>query len=313
MMGITAGTAQYSPFSRIIAEALSNLGGAMAQRTDPARTVVEWPHSSVSSSANDNDLGPPLEQLLQDLSILGTPDAVTKAQTSSTAVRGGLPVSVSIIEAGATAASKGWAAAVAAVGGATAVWAAVTDFWNGQAVQTRGTLIIGAAIVVAACALAAAFIMTGDVRARGQGAAAQYYARSLIASEFLRGAAAVTRIGALPAVALTASGANPNSAGHDGLPDVLAGVKNAQEQVSGVNDVAQQILKETTSHSDDLQIAIVALALAQAGLTPVPVMLKNGGSGQAKRLIRSPDGEWKFLLDDQTWMPISEIAGFGNE
>ena len=307
----------------------------MDQRANPNQVEVQWPYTSVSGSPGDSDLGPPLEQLLQDLGIKGTPDDVLVAQQPSTAVTGGLPVSVSIIEAGATAASKGWAAVIAALGGGTAVWAAVTDFWNGQQVQTRGLLIIGAAIVVAACALGAAFIMYGDVRARGQGAAAQYYARSAIASEFLRGAAAVTRAGAAPAgapaaaaangahpnaaapagapAAAAANGAHPNAAGQDGMPDVMAGLKNTQDQVSSVHDTVQEILAATGSHSNDIQVAILALALAQSGLTPVPVVLKNGGSGQAKRMRLSADGEWKFLLDDQTWMPVSDIASFGTE
>lgn len=283
----------------------------MVQRTNPQETEVQWPHSSVS--ADGTDLGPPLKQLLQDLGIKGTPEDEAKAQQASTAVRGGLPVSVSIIESGATAASKGWAALVAALGGGTAIWAAVTDFWNGQAVQTRGTLVIGAAIVIAACALATAIIMYGDVRARGQGASAQYYARSAIASEFLRGATAVMKTGATPAGAPTANGVHPDLAGQDKMPDIISGFKDTQEQISSVNELAQQILTATGSHSNDVQVAILALALAQAGLTPVPVVLKNGGSGQAKRMRLSSDGVWKFLLDDQTWMPISDIAGFGTE
>lgn len=285
----------------------------MAQRTDSTKVMVQWPHTSVSDSGSD--LGPPLEQLVQDLGIQGTPEDVAKAQTASTAVQGGLPVSVSIIEAGATAASKGWAAVVAALGGGTAIWAAVTNFWNGQAVQTRGMLVIGAAIVIAACALGVAFIMYGDVRARGQGAAAQYAARSAIATEFLRGAAAIARTGTTTttAVASTANGAHPNSAGQAGSPDIMAEVKNTQEQVSSVHDGVQQILTATGNHSNDIQVTTLALALAQAGPTPVPVVLKNGGTGQAKRMRLADDGKWKFLLDDQTWMPISEIAGFGAE
>jgi hypothetical protein len=120
----------------------------------------------------------------------------------------GLPVSVSIIESGATAASKAWAAAIAVLGGGTAVWAAVTDFWNGQPSPTRAALVIAAAIVVAACALGAALIMYGDVRARGQGAAAQYQARASVASAFLRGAIRVND--------------RPRSGDSDGLDELKA-------------------------------------------------------------------------------------------
>jgi len=99
----------------------------------------------------------------------------------------GAPQSIAIIEAGATAASKGWAAAISALGGATAVWAAVSHFWESQP-AVQGTLIVGAAVVIAACALGAALIMYGDVQARGQAAAAQYPARASVAAAFLSGA-----------------------------------------------------------------------------------------------------------------------------
>lgn len=169
----------------------------MSQRTTPINhpqaneSLVEWPHIIISKDEKDNDLGPPLAQLLADIGIKGTRDDEEEAHSASTAVTG-LPVSVSIIEAGATAASKAWAAAIALLGGGTAVWAAATDFWNGQDPQTRGALVIAAAIVIAACALGAALIMYGDVRARGQGAAAQYCARASVASAFLRGATSIS-------------------------------------------------------------------------------------------------------------------------
>jgi len=139
-------------------------------------TVVQWPDTIVSSDKTDIDLGPPLTQLLVDLGIKGTPAGETAAGSPSAAVTG-IPVSVSIIEAGATAASKGWAALLAALGGGTVVWGAVTNFWKGET-GIQGNLVIGAAVIIAACALAVALIMYGDVRARGQGAAAQYSARA---------------------------------------------------------------------------------------------------------------------------------------
>ncbi len=195
----------------------------MSDRTTPLHqpvatarkeSLVAWPHVIVSENERDDDLGPPLEQLLIDIGLKGTQQGEDEAGNASTAVKG-LPVSVSIIEAGATAASKAWAAAIGVLGGGTAVWAAVTDFWSGQPAQTRGALVIAAAIIVAACALAAALIMYGDVRARGQGAAAQYYARASVASAFLRGA---TSIGSEPGDANSA-GLNGHKAGaHKKVP-----------------------------------------------------------------------------------------------
>lgn len=149
--------------------------------------LVEWPRVSVSTSTQDNDLGPPLAQLLVDTGLKGSQEDEKRANEAATAIKS-LPVSVSIIEAGATAASKAWTAAIAGLGGATAVATAAATFWDSQAIATRGALIIAAAIVVAACALGAALIMYGDVQARGRGAAAQCQARAMVASEFLRGA-----------------------------------------------------------------------------------------------------------------------------
>jgi hypothetical protein len=277
--------------------------------TKSVDTVVEWPDTIVSSDKTDTDLGPPLTQLLVDLGIKGTTADEATAGNASTAVKG-LPVSVSIIEAGATAASKGWATLIAALGGGTAVWGAATNFWKSSS-GSQGNLVIGAAIVIAACALGVALIMYGDVRARGQGAAAQYSARAAIATAFLQGATI--------AVKAQAAGANPppNTPPPPPPPDssatILTDVQATQKQVAGVSETAQQILTAAGTLSESLQEAIVALALAQSGNTDVPVVLKTGGSGSARKLIRSPQGEWEFQLVGPTWMPVSAIAAFGDE
>lgn len=273
--------------------------------TNTDETVVQWPDTIVSSDKTDTDLGPPLTQLLVDLGIKGTTTDETSADDPLTAVKG-TPVSVSIIEAGATAASKGWAALIAALGGATAVWGAATDFWKSES-GIQGTLVIAAAVVIAACTLGVALIMYGDVRARGQGAAAQYSARASIATAFLRGATAVVKM------APAASVPQPETTVKEGLADIRTEVEAAQKQVSGISETAQQILKATGTLSEDMQEAIVALALAQAGDLDVPVVLKTGGSGNAKGLTRTTEGEWRFQLDGQTWMPISQIAALGDE
>ena len=278
----------------------------MTTRTaNSSETVVQWPDTIVSTDKKDTDLGPPLTQLLVDLGIKGTTTGETSAEDPLTAVKG-TPVSVSIIEAGATAASKGWAALIAALGGATAVWGAVTNFWKSES-AIQGSLVIAAAVVIAACALGVALIMYGDVRARGQGAAAQYSARAAIATAFLHGATIAVKIpGAV-------SDPQPNKTAPDGSADIRTEVQATQKQVSGISDTTQQILKATGTLSEDMQDAIVALALAQSGNLDVPVVLKTGGSGNAKRLIRNSQGEWRFQLDGQTWMPISQIAAFGDE
>lgn len=228
----------------------------LADQVQPDHQIlVEWPKVSISNEADDNDLGPPLAQLMADMGIKGT-DADEESAEKTSAAYKGIPVSVSIIEAGATAAGKGWATAIAALGGATAVWAAVTDFWNSQQEPTRGTLIIAAAIVVAACALGSALIMYGDIKARGQAAAAQYYARASVASAFLGGATAAART--------TAD------------QSLLAEVKAAREQASDVRQDAQQLLKEF----EDTQNANITLVLAQARYPGAQASLKGNGSGK---------------------------------
>jgi hypothetical protein len=283
------------------------------------RTVVQWPDTVVSKAGADNDLGLPLIQLLVDLGIKGDAAAEGSAESPVTAVTG-TPVSVSIIEAGATAASKGWAALIAALGGTTAVWGAASDFWKSES-TIQGTLVIAAAVVIAACALGIALIMYGDVRARGQGAAAQYSARASIATAFLRGAVATAKPEAATAKpeavtakpAATAGDPHAETTARDDLADIRAGFTAAQKQISGISETTQQVLKATGALSEDMQEAIVALALAQAGDLDVPIVLKTGGTGHAKRLIRSAQGEWRFQLDGQTWMPVSQIAAFGDE
>jgi hypothetical protein len=283
------------------------------------RTVVQWPDTVVSKAGADNDLGLPLIQLLVDLGIKGDAAAEGSAESPVTAVTG-TPVSVSIIEAGATAASKGWAALIAALGGTTAVWGAASDFWKSES-TIQGTLVIAAAVVIAACALGIALIMYGDVRARGQGAAAQYSARASIATAFLRGAVATAKPEAATAKpeavtakpAATAGDPHAETTARDDLADIRTGFTAAQKQISGISETTQQVLKATGALSEDMQEAIVALALAQAGDLDVPIVLKTGGTGHAKRLIRSAQGEWRFQLDGQTWMPVSQIAAFGDE
>ncbi len=275
------------------------------QLVDSKEFVVEWPSAIVSGTETDNDLGPPLCQLLVDLGIKGSMPGEASADSPIAAVKG-TPVSVSIIEAGATAASKGWATLIAALGGGTVVWGAVTNFWKSES-AIQGTLVIGAAVVIAACTLGVALIMYGDVRARGLGAAAQYSARASIAAEFLRTAPAAAKMAGAPDILQLETKL------HDGLTGIQTVVKAAQEQVSGVNDTAKQMLQATGTASDNMQNAIVTLALAQARDIDVPVVLKTGGSGSAKGVIRTSQGEWRFKLDGQTWMPVSQIAAFGDE
>lgn len=199
----------------------------LASQLHDNEVVVEWPHSVVSISEDEKDLGLALSQLLADLAIKGKPDDEQKTD-GVTAAFTGTPVSVAIIEAGATAASKWWATTLAGLGGAAALWAKLSDFWK-DAGAAQGVMVIGASIVIAACVLGVAAIMYGDVRARGEGAAAQYHARAEVAVAFLAGAAAMNR------ASTTATKPDPCytalAVAVNGEPDGNA--KSALEQLTG--------------------------------------------------------------------------------
>lgn len=258
------------------------------------QTVVEWPHAIVSSNADDTDLGPPLKQLLQDLDILGTSADVAKVQKSTTAVAR-VPVSVSIIEAGATAASKGWAAVVAALGGATAVWGAVTNFWNGQTPATRGTLAIAAAVVIAACALGVGLIMSADVRARGQGATAQYHARAAVASAFLSGATSATRATSSTTAAQAVSNAQLKAASNGGKVPPLA---NGNASATG-NASTLWVRPIKLTNEPDPWRPVLAYSLQGAPPTGETLYFIQGAAGQEPQWmsIHDVDG-WKVSTSD---------------
>lgn len=130
-----------------------------------------------------DDLLAPAQTLLRGLSILPTERDLESSGPGS-AIRG-TPDSISIIEAGGTALSKGYAVVIAALGGATAVTGAVTGFWKNEATGVRITLVAGAAVFLAAAVIAIAVIVAADVGGRAAGSVAQYDARRQVAVSFL--------------------------------------------------------------------------------------------------------------------------------
>jgi hypothetical protein len=139
---------------------------------------VKFPDDAIG---DENDLLTPAEKLLTGLDLLG-PDGAGGGIASPPAQ------SVAILEANATALSKGWATVIAAVGGISVVTGSVSAFWTGQSSGIRIALIAGVAGVLAAAAIALAIIVSSDVRGRATGATAIYAARAAITVEFLRGA-----------------------------------------------------------------------------------------------------------------------------
>jgi hypothetical protein len=205
----------------------------LADQEAAGEEIVTWPQKVVGASTTDSDLAVPLVQLLVDLGIKGTDQDEISAAKAGAALSGS-PSSVAIIEAGATAASKGWTSAIAALGGGTAVWAALSNFWKAQ--QTaQSSIVIAASVVIAACVLSAGLIMYGDVRARGQGAAAQYQARAAIACAFLAGA---TGLATKPP---RIRGENLEYSGRSAIPgNTQEAVITIREELRGLQDIPQQ-------------------------------------------------------------------------
>jgi hypothetical protein len=136
-----------------------------------------------TGAVGGDDLLSPAQGLLRGLSILPEENALRDAKAS--AAFKGAPDSVSIIEAGGTALSKGYAGLIALLGGGTAVATAVSGFWEGEANGVRVTLVGGSAVFLAAAVIAIAIIVASDVGGRANGSVAQYQARSAVAVSVL--------------------------------------------------------------------------------------------------------------------------------
>lgn len=136
-----------------------------------------------TGAAGGDDLLKPMQDLMRGLSLLPTSDDLR--QNSAQAAIRGTPESVSIIEAGGTALSKGYAVVITALGGSAAVATGVTGFWGGETTGVRIALTAGTAVFLAAAVIAIAVIVAADVGGRASGAVAQYDARRQIAVSVL--------------------------------------------------------------------------------------------------------------------------------
>jgi hypothetical protein len=140
---------------------------------------VQVPAAAVSG----DDIVPPTRALLEELFLLPTAAELKDARGVSSAFRSP-PESVALIEAGATAATKWWAAGLgtAVVGG----WAAVRGWWGGAAPTTQHIALWVGAIVTAAAVLGIAHLMASDVRGRAAVATETVRARASVAETFVR-------------------------------------------------------------------------------------------------------------------------------
>lgn len=136
----------------------------------------------IPGAAIDNagtDVLGPLQKLLTGIDVLDTSESTTGGAFKSPSQ------AEAIIESGATALTKWWAGAVAALGGATAITAAITKFWSGQHGDVRVALLATTGGVIAFVAIALAIIVSSDVRGRAAGAVAIYQTRASVTSSML--------------------------------------------------------------------------------------------------------------------------------
>jgi hypothetical protein len=146
---------------------------------------VQIPATAVSAAGDD--ILAPTTELLRGISLLGS-DQDNKKADGFGAAFSGPPASVALIEAGATAASKWWAAGLA--GGVAVAWGRVVVWWNSQNAHpdTQQAALLAAGIVTAAAALGIAYLMGSDVRGRAAAAVATIEARAKIAEAMVQSA-----------------------------------------------------------------------------------------------------------------------------
>jgi hypothetical protein len=147
-----------------------------------AMTDIQIPGKAVSDGV---DLRLPVRSLLEDLNLLGTEEEESAAKGFG-AIISGPPQSVALIEAGATAAAKWWAAGLGTA--AVAAWGAVAAWWPDQEVAVKVAVLGGASLVTAALAIAIGYLIASDVRGRAAAAVSLIEARATVATDMIEAA-----------------------------------------------------------------------------------------------------------------------------
>jgi hypothetical protein len=151
--------------------------------SDHEHEQVQIPAKAINQEGED--IGAPTERLLESLHLIATDSESEKYNAHGfISAFTGPPESVAVIEAGATALSKWWAAGLgAAVLGA---WGAIARFWDNLTIEsTRNATLLSASIALFAVIIAISYIVGSDVRGRASAAAATINARALIGSTML--------------------------------------------------------------------------------------------------------------------------------
>lgn len=140
---------------------------------------AQIPSKAVS---DDADVRQPVRALLEDLKLLGSPAEEDRA-TGVISAFVGPPQSVALIEAGATAAAKWWAAGLGAT--VLPIWGSVAAWLPKQDVPVRVVVLGGALLVTAALILAIGYLIASDVRGRAAASVSMIEARAELAKEML--------------------------------------------------------------------------------------------------------------------------------
>jgi hypothetical protein len=144
---------------------------------------VQIPSQAVAPDGAD--LCPPVRGLLEGLDLLGTSDE-SKQADGIQAVFKGPPQSVALIEAGATAAAKWWAAGLGAT--VAGLWVAVAGWYEKQPDGVQTVILGGTAVVTAALVLAIGYLIASDVRSRALASIAVIEARAHVATSMVEAA-----------------------------------------------------------------------------------------------------------------------------
>jgi hypothetical protein len=259
--------------------------------------TVQFPEEAVNPAGAD--VLAPLKELQQGLQVLPADKDIAKAGASATFV--GPPDSVAIIEAGATALSKWWSVAIAALGGTAVIISAVTKFWNGESPGVRIGLIAGMAAFLAASVLAISVIVSADLKGRAQGMVALYAARADIANQFLRQSLSAS----MPASAAKQGSPPPDAYGAAGAPNAAAQPNDRGKN----NDPAQQ----AESSSERETLGHVATYLASSAARALVLHKPSDQVAHLAGLRQLDDGSTQVLLirqsDQQTtWCAAADVT-----
>ena len=149
--------------------------------------MTEIPGSAVKAEAAD--ISEPIALLLRGLSLLPNESDLEKAG-KVTAAFTGPPDSVSVIEAGASAAAKWWSVTIA--GGGLIAGGTILKVWEGLG-KTNGTTntwnqafaLLALGLVFAAAGLGISYLLGFDVRGRAAASVATIEARRAVAVAML--------------------------------------------------------------------------------------------------------------------------------